>query len=410
MRFNLLRVICALSALIPFMFCDRSDVVTGAGSSVIKEVDPALVDMGGGFVRVIIYDFDRNKYDSIVDTAEFRSLPASRDPLRSTYLSDNIRIGVTGEGDTLAAQMQFRVGGGTTYDTSRIRHPEVKIYFQAADSVGASAQIALFLCKDTISESTPVNKNPDNNTPIGQFSLAAGNGTDSVTFSDSTDLTKLLFNMKMSKDTTTVVFGIIDYAGAPLRIAAPKIVISASYCKELDGINCDTTLTVTLGEIQCSRIRYTVFEGAAEERAKTPYSSHLTKRTAVLKLNMKPIFNALSEKELNPKNSELLNAVIAVLPDSSKDTVGKYTALASDTLLPYNELVWAYTADLKSPYNTLSFNAAMRSVMKKFSENEQYEPYIYVYLRPATEGGVIMWDKKLPKIEAVFTPSRSQSR
>jgi hypothetical protein len=55
-----------------------------------------------------------------------------------------------------------------------------------------------------------------------------------------------------------------------------------------------------------------------------------------------------------------------------------------------------------APYNIHSIKVPVRSALSKGQD------YIYVYLRPSSDGGTILWDGSSIKVETIFTPSRLQ--
>jgi len=107
MRFNRICLKSALiSAVLLILFCSRTDVITGAGESPVTDFNPALTDLGRGFATV-----------TLVDTAagDAFSLPASPDPLFGTFIAENMVVGLSDDGDTLAGHVQFMVAGDTSY-------------------------------------------------------------------------------------------------------------------------------------------------------------------------------------------------------------------------------------------------------------------------------------------------------
>jgi len=450
MRLNRLYPLSALiSAILLILSCSRTDVITGAGSTVVTDFDTSLTDLSRGFLTI-------TEIDTAVGTAF--SLPDPRDPLFGTFLADNILIGLSDDGDTLAAQMQYIFAGDTSYHTHYgpgLERPDslIRAYicFRAAGGDSAASGTAISLFKsDTLPGFAPVNradKNPPVNADDGDASNIAGSfslsGGDICTLWFSDDLAKSIFKTRASRDTAlynAFAFSIVDYEGPLLKLDNPYIVVErmrTDCCKDSSWMLSDTIRGLT---------RYSAFEDpeAVKIRALEPYSSQLTQRTAVFKVNVGKVLDSISRLGLDGGNSELLNAVITVryhMTDNTYDSlaagtrllsrnVGNFKALILDTLLTKDidtlsdsaayMLRYQFTkvgpTKLATPYNTISFKTDLRNVIRKHNpRNPGDTAYIYVYLRATTERSTIWWCKpvityppNIPSvaIETVFTPHR----
>lgn len=446
-RFNRLRglnrlCLCLTAALLCgnllFLRCSRSDVITGAGGSVVGDSGDSLTNLGRGFATIVL---DAKAVDSAY------SLPSAPDPLFGTRSSADILVGVSEDGDTLAAYMQFTIAGDTAYanlDTLK----EAYIYFRLADGqegVTPDGGITLSACNPLPGALSPVDKNdkqPVNSGDSGSAGnngelLFSGGGLDSIKLSDSI-AAKIYTAKRASPDSAAgiVAFSILDYTGQLLKIHSPYIILTAGQkncCPESVNWKPDT--------LTDPAVRYTAFESgaAAADRAKAPYSSQRTNRTAVFKVDIGRALDSLNNKNgWSVNNVELLNALVIVqykpepglakaaadgdtaLALSSKN-VGNYKALILDTLITQDISLdgAADSADLLrgrfnsaastapntvTHCNSHSFKQTMRKIMEKYIAGDN-DLYMYVYLRPVAEGSVILWDKP-PKIETVFTPSR----
>ncbi|MDR0330609.1 MAG: hypothetical protein LBH93_02725 [Chitinispirillales bacterium] len=455
-------VICGL-----FLFCSRSDVITGAGSSVVSDIDPALTDLGRGFVQI-------NLRANAVDSAF--SLPKGVSPLFSTQASGSLLFGVNGDGDTVAAHIQYGVrpfeaeGASALYSKGAPSDSLIGayIYFLANDTLSETSEAALFP-SDTLPGLTPVNRadkqqscedggeggcDGATDNRVGGKSFALGSALDSIRLPDS--IARRIFGVRISKDTSELAafaFSVVDYHGAMRKAHRPYVIVHV--IKSENGSEVPVRDSIPGGFA-----RFTVFENSAmaEARSIMPYSSQLTKRTAVFRVKLigplstisggEPVsyaglLDSLASFGLSSKNSELLNAVAAVkhIPADSEESgsapaqdgetavlsglIGNYKALFLDTLLTdeiilgldssalagkrllYNEFAATSSTAPTTPYNTHSFKGALRSAMDKYSNGTATSPYIYIYLRPVAENSAILWDRP-PKIETVFTPSRSQ--
>jgi len=418
-------LLLSAAALLPLLFCSRSDVILDAGRSVVDGVDSALTAAPG---RAFLFEsLDLLKYSEFADSAF--SLPASRDPSLGTYVSvsGGMIIGIE-NGDTLAAHAQFRaVGGSSDYYADSAALDSAYVYFQTADTVRAPITL---LRSDTIAlagrDTVNTAADRDGNVVIGSVPVNIKSGdTCSVRLPDS--IAERIFKARKSSVSTVFedfAFSIADYAGETLKLGNPYIII---YVSVVDVYGEKKPLR---DRISSRGVRCTVFESAdAEERASRPYSSQRTRRTAVFRVNVEAIFKNIADK-LPVDGCEIMNAVIAVRPNISESSesknAGAYSAFALYKPWPYEALrdsadtAFARAgsaAPVKSPpYNTHDFKAAMRGVIGSYNSRSAAEdkPYIYIYLRPVTEGGVIVWDRdrsnRSPygpqKIETVFTRSR----
>jgi len=416
MCFKRLYPISALiSALLLSLLCTRSDVITDAGASVVGDVDSTqTATPGRGFVRVTLDSLYRHLGPGgIVDSAF--SLPGRRDSLFGTYMSGGMFIGISEEGDELAAHVQYRAAGGASRyfaDSEYTALDSAYIRFRAADAL-SGGPINLFL-SDTLGRLAPVNRGDSRR--IGVLSISGAGAVDSVKLPDT--IAERIFNARRSSDATAIeniAFSIVDYRGNIRKLDNPLLFIAVRVMRPHED-------TVTVFDSISGTVRSTAFESAdsAEQRAAIPYSSHRTQRTAVFRINMKKVFETLSAQGLPANNCEVMNALAAVQPNiPASKNVGTYMALILDTLLTRETLSDSAAAansrllsyEFKDvgatapalPYDPHDFRAAMRGVLRKYRSTEP--PYIYIYLRPVTEGSVIMWDGP-QKIETVFTHSR----
>jgi hypothetical protein len=429
MRFNRLYPLSAalisVSALLLPLSCSRTDVITGAGGTAVTDYNPELTDLDRGFAAITLID-------TAVGTAF--SLPPAPDPLFGTFIKDYILIGLSDDNDTLAAQMQYTIAGDTSYaeEDSLIG---AYIFLRAADSnsVPSGGAIPLYQSAPLLGFA-PVNRadgGADN--LLGSFSFD-GEPVCSLQIRD--DLADSIYMARASRDTDsykTFAFSIMDYADTLLKLDNPYIVVNRlrkDCCKDSSWVESDTIRGTT---------RYSPFEDAAAApmRAREPYSSQLTQRTAVFKVNVGKILDSLSRIGLSGSNSELLNAVITVRyhADSvalrakrSARNVGNFKALISDTLLTRdidimsdsgahllrNQFKRVGLSNLTKPYNTIEFKTVFRNVISKYHKFHTGDSaYIYVYLRPDTDYSTIWWCKpaityppNIPSVtvETVFTP------
>ncbi|MCL2267585.1 MAG: hypothetical protein FWC23_00140 [Chitinispirillia bacterium] len=426
--------------------CERSDVITGAGGSVVTGMDTTLTDTRRGFALLTLGPGD-------VDSAF--SLPAAGDPAFSTQAHPYTLIGLNRDGDTLAAHAQFRAGAflsraGTALYTHSDSLLEAHIYFRATDSTNSPEPVALFP-SDTLTGLNPVNRGdsaisgskmdewglqhtgdeegePGMATNIGELDLSGA--FDSLLLPKA--IAKKLFDARTSTDTAAfhaLAVSIVNYCGPLRRLNIPYIIMRVN---KTDG--------KTVRDSIPGYARFSAFEANTDVKAALPYSSQHTLRTAVFKVNIGKILDSLDVIDAGNARSELINAVIALSinrnvleeedgePDDgdvriSSHNINNYRAVISDTLLT-NEIP-ADSADavaLRSlrgqfgsvsstapttPFNTHSVKFTIRGIIEKRDSGRLASPYIYIYLRPFTEGGMILWENP-PKVETIFTPSRSQ--
>ena len=456
MRFNRLCLKFALPCallLLPLLSCDRTDVLTDVGGSVVVGDDPTqAVGPWRGFARVTLDAlYNHQGSGQIVDSAY--SLPAARDPMFATYAPSNgMLIGVSDENDTVAAHIQYKVRGGA-YKSSdgdtTIVFKTAFIYFRSTDTY--DKPITLFKSRNAkLGTFDPVNKDDDleDNIAVGGrgFYLRGADGGDSLNLTGAGGIDQdiesaLLYN----KDTNSVynfAVSIVGYTEKKiLKLDNPYIVVTL---EKKFPVN-DNDTTINLYDTIRGSARYTVFENLDETtdkdnnvkaRAQRPYSSQLTRRTAVFRINMEKVFDELGDSAkktwLPIDVAEVMNAVVAVKPNkSASKNPGTYSALILDTplsdeiksavdtsrLLRY-KFEKVKSTGIKEPYNTHDFKAVLRNVVEEYirqsaQKNNLYKPYIYVYLRPVTEYSVIEWGKDsncancgAQKVETVFTHSR----
>ncbi|MDR0306338.1 MAG: hypothetical protein LBI42_05800 [Chitinispirillales bacterium] len=394
MRLNrLFFCILALSSLV-LLFCDRSDVITGAGSSVISDSDSTITNIEMGFSLITL---DTDDVDSAF------SLPGSASDTFSTQTAGWFMAGVNNYGDTLRAQMQFQAVNNTSGYTKSDTLEGVYLYFRAANDTAASSSINVYQSKP-LTGTAPVNTIDVSGPNIGTFKLK---GVDSIRIND--ELADKIFSTRTSitEDTLPFAFSIIDYTGKVRKINSPYVIIRV---KKEDG---ETVVRDSIPGFA----RFTAFEnaGSTDERSAQLYSSQNTLRTAILKIDVIDII-----KSANSQGSyrELLNAALSFKHDSqnSNDSAKQYKIVVLDTLItneaPRDSIESANglslqrqfapvgSSALNSKGNVHSIAAPLRSAINKNRE------YLYVYLRSTSDHSVILWDKSSIKIEAVLTPSR----
>jgi len=430
---------CALSLL-----CSRSDVITGAGGGLVSDMDPSLTDTRKGFAQV---NLDAGAVDSAF------SLPVAADPAVSTQVAGYVLFGVNRDGDTLAAHMQYRAQSFVSLGASPVyaagdAFQGAYLYFRAADdSPGASGPIAVYK-SDTLVGLDPVNPlDRDLSAPgiadtgkghqadnwIGEFALS---GTvDSMPLPGT--LAEEIFRTRASDDTSAAfsfAFSILGYDGALRKTYNPYVIVHV----ERNGKAVRDSIS--------GFTRFTAFEDAsASARAASPYSSQHTLRTAVFRVNLRKMVDTLGALGLlSSGSSELLIATIAAKCNRDADpadtsggglrfvsaNIGSYRIVVLDTLLTneapadstdavnLRSLRGQFSAVSSSapnvPFSVHSIKTPLRNAIEKYNRrntavvtDKAVDPYIYIYLRPAAENSMILWDKP-PKVETIFTPSRSQ--
>ena len=441
MRLNVV-ILCVLAVLGSiFLVCSRSDVISGVADGVVSDMDPTLTDTLKRFVWI---DLDSSDVDSSY------SLPAGADPAFSTTF-DNCVIGVNGQGDTLAAYVQYNVGADTSrYKGDTLKLEGVYLYFRAADSIGLSDTIS-FYWVNKLPESAPVSRGGDNKHPDAdkdvftepclpdtddgesgdtagddgddgacaaitkevwplKFTIGGDNGIDSVRLPDS--VAKKIFGARASSDSTgESVFAFSMYYGKKeLRgIQNPNMVIVSYRVEEPDsGKDVGDTLTFFRDTIRAGASRFTAFENAdsVASRAEKAYTSRRTLRTAVFDISL----NKIISKTGKQGEYTNMNAVVTLKPGRDLgDSASSYRIFISDARFKgsdaasLNENFRKNSSVMKpvQPYNTLSINTSLQGFLDGKKE------YLYIYLRAEPDGGVIIWDEPEPiRIETVFTPSR----
>jgi hypothetical protein len=448
MRLNRLRLISALISVILaslFYTCSRSDVITGAGGSVVKDFDPDLIDLDRGFARITLFDTAVGAAFSLPATPD--PLLGIPDPLFGTFIANYFIIGLSDDADTLAAHIQYSMAGDTSYNAEDSLIGAY-ICFQAVDgdsgasSGGAGSSIKLFP-SSPLAGFAPVNRADMNageggaDNSLGSFSIS---GAEICSLQLRDDFADSIFRARASRDTglhKTFAFSIVDYLGPLIKLNNPYIVV-----ERLRKDCCIDSSWVLSDTIRGAVTRYSSFEDpdSAAKRGREPYSSQFTQRTAVFKVNAGKVLDSLSRMGLSVGGCELLNAVITIRyhnTDSSSSVpillsrrAGDFKALVLDTLLTKDIdtatdtgedlLRYRFARDgsgsikLATPYNTLSFKTALRNVIRKYNSGDT--PYVYIYLRAATERSTIWWCKptltyppyppniRSITIETVFTP------
>jgi len=423
-------IFCILAGFgLIFLVCSRSDLISGVADGVVSDMDPTLTDTLNRFVRV---DLDSGDVDSAY------SLPANADPAFSTTFSGWIAVGVDGEGDTLAAHMQYKITPDSrSYDKDAYSHDSAYLYFRDDDSLNLTDSIWVYpstpfadngfgpvdrndkklleTVEDTIEceedaepDCEPRVELHDVYNDAGRFALESG--IDSVLLPQS--IADSIFKVRTSAaDTVAFAFSIVDYTGKARKISSPYIILKVVK---------DSGDAPFRDSIPASFTRVTVFENAdsAGNRNELPYSSQRTKRTAVFEINLSKIKNRLSG--LNGEYINL-NAVITLKPglkpDKSSIAESNYRIFISDTKrdsdTAYLNKRFESSSDSSRsvkparPYNTFSIkdstsiSPSLQSVLKGGKTS------LYVYLRADSDGGAIIWDEPEPiRLETVFTPSR----
>jgi hypothetical protein len=371
------------------------------------------------------------------------SLPSAADPAASTQAAGYALVGINRDGDTLAAHMQYRVPSFKStgsYPYTADDEPTVTgayLYFRAADTLGASPGPIAVYPSDTLVGLAPVSpadrvfapgggddggeNHADNR--IGEFT--PGGAVDSVRLPDGLADSILRTRLGDTSAVMSAAFSLLGYDGEMRKIHNPYIVVHV----EKGG--------KTVRDSISGFVRFTAFESDGALRAAYPYSSQNTLRTAVFRVNLGKMVDTLGSLGLLSGGGEILNAVIAVqcnMEDRAADSAGgggpalwsanagSYRIVVLDTLLTneapadsadavaLRSLRGQFSAVSSSardvPYNVHSIRTPLRNAIEKYNGGHA-AAYIYVYLRPVAENGMILWDRPL-KVETVFTPSRSK--
>jgi hypothetical protein len=387
-----------------------------------------LTDISGGFVAVTMYSEDIDSAFSL------------RDSLSGTH-GGVMLIGRSGEGDdTLAAHAQFGVSGappdsavGVKYakDAGFTVRKSAYVYF-SADSA-PDGRVALLRCGFLANAFSPVRR-AENGAydPVACDSDSCGGGLlfDSAgTASARLDslLTDSLYSRRADvggRDTLRLAFSIAGYGGAIRRLGSPYIIL-VNEVKRGAGLD-----TVWHDTIMGPYVRYTAFETAADSAWRSGpvredsvvYTSQRTQRTAVFKVRMGKAYAELGKLALSGGNSKFLQCVVSVRQRLSFDGAGDPGAVGwVDTAgVAYRAFVSAVPfrgeLELRDNLRATGASAVYPSYNTvEFEAGEDDKPdYIYIYLRPVADGGVIRWawqrwageGRQTPKVEAVFTPSR----
>ena len=419
--FPILMALCCL-----LLLCERSDVLTGAGSGVVWSMDSTLTDTKLGFALITLGGA------GAINSAF--SLPAAPDPAFSTQAAVGYMLaGINRDGDTLAAHAQFRVSPFRT-DPNKTPYGEdyedyrdslqAFLFFRAADTISASDQITVYR-SDTLYGLRPKPVNRAHGGSIGTFTL----GATANSLELPPNITDSILNARVSADTSNYfdfAVSIVDYYGDLRKIHNPFVVVVVN--------NGEQTVRDT---IRGGFTRFTAFENAGDGRDTLPYSSQHTMRTAVFVINAQPVLDTLEKRGISGGGNELLSAVFVLKPHGganvcnaetnplTSNCVGSYKFAVSDMLITNEVPAGDSDADIagslfgqfgsvssttpRQPYNAHGPSAvrnALRSVVD--GSNRDAHPYIYVYLRPVAENSMILWDKPSLRFETIFTPSRSQ--
>jgi len=394
MRLNRLSLSVLAFSCVLFLFCgdgERSDVITGAGGGVINDMDPTLTDMKNGFSLVTLGEKEIRSGFSIPQYGACINF--------STQSAVWFMAGVNDEGDTIRANMQFRVPSGTTRFDSDDEPAGAYLYFRNTGSdITETAPINIF-SSDPSAEITPIKGGAaGDDEPVAAFESFGR--IDSVKLDDA--LAKKIFDTRLSKsaDTLGFAFSILDYYERVRKIDNPYVILRVA---RANG-------RAARDSIPASFTYFTAFENRdkVDERLDSLYSSQHTLRTAVFKID---ISNIIKASEL----SEVINATISFEDDKKGAVRDQYKVVISDVLLleehtnsvdsvnfvqkRFRDAV-SHTLDPKGNVHSI------KNVVRSAIDNTKSE--LYVYLRPTSDHSVIIWDKESTKIEAVFTPSRSR--
>jgi len=406
MRLNRRNLCVLVLSGVFFMICgcgDRSDVITGAGGGVVKDLDPSLPGMDRGF-KVVSVDGGKVSPGS--------SIPVSRNPTFSTESSPSgFMVGVNDDGDTLRANMQFLLPDTT-----------LKSKYNSGDSPDSAYLYFRAIGTDTIPkgaisvyESGTVEK--DEITFVTSAVNTVGGALGSFELDGRMDFIKLndalldsIFNARTSsKDdgagTVGFAFSIIDYYEDVRKISNPQIILfvtKADKSTVRDTINSAFTF-------------FTAFENELEitERVNKPYSSENTRRAASFEIDISEII----DEAKTTRREEVINATISFKVKTKSDNAQYRIAILDEPLTNEDQdpIEWAQrngnraftdTGRLRvnndvDQINVHQIKPVIRNAIDK-SNNK-----LYVYLRPITDHSVVEWDKESVTVEAILTPSLS---
>jgi hypothetical protein len=373
------------------MFCgdrERSDIITGAGSGVITDMDSTLTDMRNGFRLV-----RTEKVDAVL------SIPGETSTSFSTQAASWFMAGVNKQGDTLRASLQFRASNGASRYNSGDELEGAYLYFRAADNDTIPRVGIDVFSSAPVKEISPISGTADgDNEKTGNFTMGR---IDSLRLDDV--LAESIFNTRTSEkaDTLPFAFSILDYKGNVRKINNPYVILRV---KRAQNGN------IVRDSIPSSFTFFTAFENSANinERTESPYSSQHTLRTAIFKIDIGGIITAA-------ESAEIINATLSFKFDEAKSVnANDYKVVVLDELLTGKDsleraalhgsaghFTRTATSRLNKKGNVHSIKTVIRNIVDKPNSK-----YIYVYLRPTSDHSVIMWDKTSLKVEAVLTPSR----
>jgi hypothetical protein len=395
MRLNKLCSYASILLSLFFLFCgdERSDIITGAGNDVIKDMDPTLTNIESGF-KFIPLVLGEEKEGSVF------SIPAKASTNFSTQAASWFMTGVNTKGDTLRANMQFLVSNDTSKYNSRDTRMEAYLHFRAVgDDTTSSGTINVFK-SEPLKEITPISGGTvDEADKIGGFELGA---IDSIKLADT--LAEKIFNARTSDeaDTLRFAFSILDYENSVRKINNPYIILRVKKAENESFVR---------DSIHSAFTFFTAFENGdcIAVRAENPYSSQNTLRTAVFRIDISELIDsANTAAKPSGKYSEVINATLSFKHDETKsDSARYYKYVVLNEPAGSDSLVQNRFTDAAA--NTLNKNGNNVHSIKPFIRNaidKQNSKYIYVYLRPTSDHSVIVWDEKSLKVEAVLTPSR----
>jgi len=386
MRLNKLSL-CTLALLsLFFLFCgdrERSDIITGAGGDVIKQMDPTLTDMENGFNIITL---------GAEETEQGFSIPEQASANFSTQAaSSRFMVGINGGlDDTLRAGIQFRALNGTSRYNRDDELDSVSLYFRSADTT-LNLEMDVFF-SDTI---IPPVTGAANDGAHKKIILEKGIG--SIRLDEN--LEKSIFNTRTSKsaDTLAFAFSVLNYYGNSVQSINPYVIL---HIKRAKGG------AIVRDSIPPAFIFFSASENRAEidERLESPYSSQNTLRTAVFKIDISKIIKAAGS------HREVINATLFL--EKSSENAG-YRVVVLDELLSgrnsvqdsllqghFNRAAANNTLTSEGKAHIHSIKPAVRNAIDNSNSN------IYVYLRSTSDHRVIMWDNTSLKVEAILTPSR----